>query len=173
MAMHDILQAVFEFKNKETRSDGVLQKIFQIIHSEREKTPHIFDFHETCLSLTTKQSFTIEGFRVIYSSALQNIFPSRCKTPIRPTKLIIAQIFFITLELLKITSFRLTPDKYGILVYRFQRDLGEFIDRNFSDFIFEAYLQRLKVQKTPSFPIKNCIDFSLISVSVYLIYLLS
>ena len=62
MVITSILDAIFDFKNKENCADGVIENIFLIIEREKIRQSHIFDFIYTKSFLLSKQSSSIQEF---------------------------------------------------------------------------------------------------------------
>ena len=174
MSLSEIIDSVFKLKGRESFADGSLQKIFFIIDCQRKLTPYLFDLHSTTLSLLAKQCFTVEEFASAYTPALRRLLKNTEEHLKEPTQELVAQIFFLTFEFLRITSFRLTPENYTIIVYKLETQLKKFIDQYFTAHKFNLYLRTYSSQNQISRLLnKKLLDICLISLSSFLIYKLS
>ena len=147
MSLQSILNATFDFKHKENCAEGVIQNIFEIIHQEKRNKPFIFDFLLSQLTLSSRKCFTVREFEELYIDSLKKVLKCSYTKPVSFNNFIVSQIFFITFELLRITSFRLTPENYEKLTDLFRNQLSSFFTDNFNTNRFEDYILGIKTSK--------------------------
>ena len=147
MSLQSVLNATFDFKHKENCTDGVIQNIFEIIYQEKRNKPFVFDFLLTQLTLSSRKCFTVREFEELYVCSLRKILKCVYIKPVSFNNFLISQIFFITFELLRITSFRLTPENYEKLINLFRNQLSSFFTNNFNTNRFEDYILGIKTNK--------------------------
>ena len=147
MSIQSVVNAIFDFKHKENCAEGVIPKIFEIIHQEKRKQSFVFDFLLTQLTLSSRKCFTVREFEELYIESLRKVLKDSYVKPVSFNDFIISQIFFTTYELLRITSFRLTPENNDKLIDLFEERLSSFFRENFNTNRFEEYLLEIKTKK--------------------------
>ena len=141
MVITSILDATFDFINKENCADGVIENIFLIIKREKFRQSHIFDFIYTKSFLLSKQCSSIQEFEDLYSNLLRQILNWFYKKPFKVNDCLIAQIFYLTFEFLKISILRFAPENYKTLKNLLKKRLLYFLTENFDLNKFEDYLR--------------------------------
>ena len=171
MTLENIIDAVFDIKNKENCASGVVQNIFHLLHLQRVKNPYIFDFFLTQLTLASKQCFKIREFEDLYSDLLRKTLSWFYKKPVQLTNILVSQIFFVTFEFQKIIIFRLTPENNEKLIYLLKKSLYKFIEDNFNICNFEDYLRTLNINKVrKDYSDDNKCSLKLVSLALLAFY---
>ena len=141
MVITSILDAIFDFKNKENCAEGVIENIFLIIKREKNRHSHIFDFIYTKSFLLSKQCSSIQEFENLYSDLLRQVLNWFYKKPLKVNDCLIAQIFYLTFEFLKISISRFSPVNFKTLKNLLKKRLLFFLSENFDLNKFEDYLR--------------------------------